>query len=173
MSQELHPFDHSSLSDLFEVDAEWHIKGNTLHIHSVFSGPVHFLEYDKSAAPAAKDELWKKTCFECFLLKANSTEYTEWNFSPGGDFQRYEFGAYRERDSSAPAPTKANFSIKWAISGEKLEARLEIPLHTDVQKIQICWVAKSKVGETMYWALSHTSPKPDFHNIDAFSMVVA
>ncbi|HVJ65906.1 MAG TPA: hypothetical protein VM901_11665 [Bdellovibrionota bacterium] len=169
MELELHPFEHSSTTKLFEVRAEWHLTDdNVLHLHSTVTGPVHFLDYDRSSAPEAKDELWKKTCFEFFALKRNSTEYVEWNYSPGGDYQRYRFSAYRERLEGSPAPLATDAKIDWKITGESLDVRVAVPLPYEIQKIQICWVMKVKSDVPSYWALGHTSSKPDFHNVDAF-----
>jgi hypothetical protein len=169
MELELHPFEHSSTSDLFEVIAEWRIlAGNVLHVRSLIKGPVHFLDFEKSPKPSVKDELWKKTCFEFFALKTNGTEYVEWNFSPSGDYQRYLFSRYRERVETAPAPTTQDAKINWKLTGEGFESTVEVKLPFEIQKIQICWVTKLKTEPAIYWALSHTSPKPDFHNIDAF-----
>ena len=39
---------------------------------------------DAKQRPERRDELWKKTCFELFLMERGKTGYREFNFSPGG-----------------------------------------------------------------------------------------
>lgn len=172
MDQELHPFEQSLSTQRFRITSTWHIKDGKFHITSTCEGPVDLLDFDATAHPEARDELWQKTCFECFLLKTNSTEYEEWNLSPAGNFQRYRFQAYRERNLEAPTPTREEFKLMWEHTPGKMSAEFTVPLPFEPQKLQVCWVLKTKAGEIQYWALNHTLAKPDFHNSDSFEEIL-
>ena len=49
-----------------------------------------------------KDKLLEHTCFELFIKDPNSERYSEYNFSPSGDYASYSFKRYREGDITIP-----------------------------------------------------------------------
>jgi hypothetical protein len=173
MQVELHPFEQTQVTALFQIQAQWSFVTTQspkprIKLKSTLSGPVDQLVFDQSASPSATDNLWQKTCFEFFGQKKDSAEYLEWNFSPGGDFQRYFFNDYRDQITSASAPTLDSLTIKWSKATSFLQVEIEVDLEYEIEKLQICWVIQTLEQSTSYWAIKHSSPKPDFHNSKAF-----
>lgn len=167
MVHELQPFDQSSLSaKQFRITAEWSVDQAELRVVSICKGPVSGLDFDPNHQITPSDNLWTKTCFEVFVLKKNSTEYEEWNFSPSGNHQRYQFSSYRNRIEPYLPPKTSDFSITWSKDTQNLRAQVSLNVPFEIQKVQVCWVIKPLKGETSYWALSHPSSKPDFHLFD-------
>ena len=120
----------------------------------------------QSRPPARADDLWRHTCFEVFVRRVGENEYREYNFSPSGAWAAYQFTSYRAGMTvSADVPAEARWGIAGANSLE-LDVVLECP--TGALRLGCSAVIESKAGALSYWALSHPSEKPDFHNADAF-----
>jgi len=131
--------------------------------------------------PSRKDELWKSTCFECFLPGKNVPTYLEFNASPSGDWNWYSFQDYRS--GMKPVPLTSRLEPK-AVSMSKSEKDLEVtwvlPMSGVVQgfashgeSVQafdpfgLSVVLQTK-EVTTYWALAHDGIKPDFHTRTSF-----
>jgi hypothetical protein len=52
--------------------------------------------------PARADGLWKTTCFEAFIQDAAGDQYSEFNFSPSGEWAAYRFDHYRKGMRNLP-----------------------------------------------------------------------
>jgi hypothetical protein len=123
-----------------------------------------------SAAPARTDGLWQRTCFEAFLSGPQAIDYSEFNFSPSGDWAAYRFRAYRDGMVDLaldPAPQ---------ISCEQTAHRLTMNARFDAAtagrcRLALCAVLKDRDGGTCYWALNHPPGKPDFHHEAGFVTV--
>lgn len=122
-----------------------------------------------------RDELWKKTCFECFI-GGSTTSYVEWNFSPGGDWAAYEFDSYRAgmRPVAVPAPT-----IQQSSTGDLARYEIDFELGENAAWSSVAISLTSVVIEKnsdgilsapFYWALSHAGTKPDFHLRESFTL---
>src|SRR5262245_7953921 len=68
--------------------------GATMMIFYRVHGVIGDLKLPPAAAPERADELWKHTCFEIFLRRADQA-YAEFNFAPSGQWAAYSFDAYR------------------------------------------------------------------------------
>ncbi|EQC46404.1 hypothetical protein M899_2010 [Bacteriovorax sp. BSW11_IV] len=110
--------------------------------------------------PIATDNLWQHTCFELFCKKKGSDEYLEFNFSPSGEWNCYEFSSYREgmktiHLSSTPNSEYNNHIFKVTFSmPEGKEEFLEV-LHP-------CAVIECE-KEKYYLSNEHLADRPDFH----------
>ena len=67
--------------------------------------PASRFRIPEPAEPERAEGLWETTCFEVFLRPLGEEKYSEWNFSPSGRWQSYDFASYRE--SMVPAEVEA------------------------------------------------------------------
>ena len=113
------------------------------------------------------DDLWKTTCFELFLYDGEG-RYREFNFSPSQQWAAYRFAGYRgQREDFEPAiPLEVQsdrglsiFTLTTFISQKELEG---------AQSAALAAVLEEEGGRPSYWALSHGSLKPDFHDPAGF-----
>jgi hypothetical protein len=128
-----------------------------------------------SATPSRQDELWKQTCFECFLGVKSSPQYWEFNLSPAGHWNIYRFEDYRHGMQEETAWTIFPFQVEQ--SSDRLILRLELNLdkiisaETEIE-VGITTVIGDERGEVSYWALTHRGEKPDFHRRDSFAIAL-
>ncbi len=117
------------------------------------------LESDKR-----KDELWRRTCFECFILYSNG-EYDEWNFDLDGNWQNYHFKSYR--DPQPPyAPQVDTQTIGFLIT-EDQELILKLPVKREVLAINPCVILEKK-GQHEFYAYTHPKGQADFHRSEYY-----
>lgn len=124
-----------------------------------------------------RDELWQSTCFEFFLAGRDRPEYWEFNLSPSGDWNVYRMDAYRRlgfrqevRISILP------FTFKRAPGGYLLEAAIDLAwmnLADHQWEMAISAIIQTKNGNETYWALTHSTSKPDFHLRAGFTLSLA
>ena len=131
--------------------------------------------------PKRKDELWKTTCFECFIPGSGTDAYLEFNGSPSGDWNWYGFQSYR--NGMKPITTSARVEPK-AVSMSKSDRDMEVtwilPMSGVMQGFGVqgesvqgfdpfgLTVVLHTKDATLYWALSHDGVKPDFHTRASF-----
>ncbi|QQV78928.1 DOMON-like domain-containing protein [Sphingomonas aliaeris] len=125
------------------------------------------------AAGERTDGLWKTTCFELFVRAEEGAGYSEFNFSPSGDWAAYCFDLYREgmRDLVlAGSP-----DVRGSSEGDCF--RLEVALAADGLAPDAARIGLSAVieeaGAKSFWALDHAAGAPDFHNRDCFTARLA
>lgn len=132
--------------------------------------------------PDRRDELWKETCFECFIPSRRSDAYLEWNGSPSGDWNAYSFHRYREGMNAFDLSFEGQSRQTTLICSEKqIESEWVIPLlairiggmsagdtQFDFNRVGLTLVLNTSVATT-YWALSHEGVKPDFHLSSSFT----
>jgi hypothetical protein len=125
------------------------------------------------AAGTRTDGLWKTTCFELFVRADDAVGYSEFNFSPSGDWAAYRFDEYREgmRDLTlATAP-----DVRGSSEGDCFH--LEVALAADGLAPNAARIGLSAVieeaGAKSFWALNHAAGAPDFHNRDCFTARLA
>ncbi|MDW8260141.1 MAG: DOMON-like domain-containing protein [Gammaproteobacteria bacterium] len=119
--------------------------------------------------PRRRDELWRETCCELFLQRRRETAYREWNCSPSGDWQCYEFARYRAgRDEPAvelPLIECQHETTGWTVL-------IDVPLAGGRWQLGACAVLVDRDGRHDYWALHHSSPQPDFHRADSWVLTI-
>ena len=139
----------------------------TTNIWFSIGAPASRFVIPEAEEPTRTDELWKTTCFEAFLREAGSDAYQEWNFAPSGQWAAYSFSGYREDmaelEVGAPPYIRMEDNLTWWTLGATIavEAGKRWDLGLSV-------VLEERDGTKSYWALAHTSDKPDFHAPDCF-----
>jgi len=125
----------------------------------------------RARVPARRCGLWEDTCFEFFLAVRNSPEYWEFNLSPAGHWNVYNFSGYRQGMQETEAFTALPFAVRRRRDSLVLELELNlsriIPADQALEGA-LAAVIKLQDGQRFYWALSHPGPHPDFHRRDAF-----
>ncbi len=124
---------------------------------------------DKVIAPQFRDELWKHTCFEAFLLDQDETRYWEFNFSPSRDWAIYRFADYRQRDLGERLD-----DIDLVIQQERYPSEFVLKVEIKpyerfaIKRVGLTSVLEHQTAKTSYWALHHAREKPDFHAKESF-----
>lgn len=128
-----------------------------------------------SPSPRRRDGLWERTCLECFLARPGLDPYWEVNLSPCGDWALYGLSGYRANLTAVASAEALQLSATPDPgSGQLLlQARLDLAAllsdgtaaasGTDPLELAITAVIELHSGETLYWALAHSGPQPDFH----------
>lgn len=154
------------------------LKNHVLTLHYLLTGNMDcVLLPPASPTPSRKDELWKGTCFECFLAVKDQPGYWEFNISSSGDWNVYRIDAYR----------RVGFREETAISQLQLESHKEsngysldtsvglTPLFARGSELQVAVTAiiQTQDGSETYWALTHPAPQADFHLRESFILELA
>jgi hypothetical protein len=166
------PYEHTPLTELFQVEAEIYVDGpNTGLLEYRITGPLDQLIFpDPTLVESRRDELWKGTCLEAFFAKGTNPEdsYLELNCAPNGDWNLYELSGYRQ---GLKASENANVRLihREGTADEVLfRIRFESPLLRQMKWASLTTVLKHQDGTPSYWALKHSRTKPDFHDKDTF-----
>jgi len=168
----LQPFSPTSPLISLKITGKIARCSNTLALGYSLLGPLAELLIPAPAdIPARKNELWKETCFECFLAVRGSPTYWEFNLSPAGHWNVYRFAAYRQGMREEKVFTSMDFTVQK--QSESLLLDVEINLDKIIQEKQSLEVGLSAVitlrgGELTYWALTHGGKQADFHRRDSF-----
>ena len=118
-----------------------------------------------SAKQQRRDELWRASCCELFIKVPGEPAYTEWNFSPNGDWQCYQFSAYREGRKQA-AVSAPKITVR---AGERrCEFDAEMTLPAGAVQAATTMVIKNRLQQLSYWAMHHAATAPDFHHPAGF-----
>lgn len=127
-------------------------------------------------APIRTDELWKRTCCEVFLRAETGERYYEYNLAPSTRWAAYRFNGYREEMAEAEVATPV-------ISTEVEDGRLVLSADLDMDqlphlpddgpwRLALSVVIEDLDGNIGWWALTHPSPEPDFHNRQSFVLTL-
>lgn len=155
----------SFASSPFELQTQVEIKGSELFLCYQIKGPLNQLLLPKiNSSTSFKDELWKHTCLEFFVKNPKSSEYTEFNFSPSGDYAVYHFTNYRERDFDFKDFKQP--IIQAGLSESLFELKVKIPLIKG--DISLAAVIEDQQQSISYFALAHKKERPDFHDPASF-----
>jgi hypothetical protein len=138
-----------------------------IHLHYLLEGNVAEVLIPKKTRDARRLEgLYHHTCFETFLANRQG-KYTEWNFSPSGDWCVYYFEKYRVSDEKCEDRASSFSGLEINEKKDQLELKVTIE-QKDLYKFGLSAVVESSQGEFSYWALSHPGSKPDFHDQSSF-----
>jgi hypothetical protein len=149
-------------------------RAQTIAIHYELGGELASVEIPPPAdVPARRQGLWEGTCFEFFLGAKNSPQYWEFNLSPAGHWNVYQFAGYRQGRQEEAAFASLPFRVRsrtdsWLLTLE-VDLTKIIPPDQSLE-IGISAVIKLWEGEATCWALSHPGPRADFHRRDSFSL---
>jgi hypothetical protein len=121
-------------------------------------------------AAARADGLWKRTCFEAFIVDPATPGYHELNFSPSREWAAYRFSGYREGMSPADVTVPPVIDVRRFDDRLELDATMHLAsLQADrTLKLALTAVVEDDSGTLSYWALRHAPGKPDFHHTDGF-----
>lgn len=157
-----HPDTPSRHFASLEAETGWHEGLLWLRYH--LGGALDGLEIPAQANPARRDGLWKHTCFEVFI---DGEGYSEFNFSPSGEWAAYDFAGYRQgmrQRVMASPPAIAldagagHFALEAVFDPGRLNGRLGLSA-----------VIEETDGTKSYWALAHPPGNPDFHHPACFA----
>ena len=127
-----------------------------------------------SPLPQRRDQLWEKTCFECFLAPQNARQYWEFNLSPSHDWNCYRFDDHRTGMTPETAWQQSPFQITQQVTQRKrhlLNCQIDLsPLFPQPLPLQlgVTAVIAQPDGSLSYWALSHPTAHADFHQRDSW-----
>lgn len=115
-----------------------------------------------------EDRLWQRTCVEAFVSGAGE-RYSEFNFSPNGQWAWHKFDAYRQRTRlsagrGAPIVTAIRREPSELVLEANVPARCLDEAGVDVVALGLSAVLEGTDGQLSYYALAHTGPTPDFHD---------
>lgn len=137
---------------------------------------------DDSFSGSRRDELWKATCFECFIGTVSERSYIEWNFSINGDWAAYSFKNYRSEMAQATVappqfhlPKRSDRFFFEVETDFPDELRLSGTPGLEFSQIEASLTAvivEEGQDNPFYWAVEHRREKPDFHARESFTLMV-
>ncbi len=138
-------------------------------------GPVNSLRIPKKDEVLDLDRLWAHTCFEVFLQSQGTDSYREFNFSPSGQHQCFDFDEYRTRSVKQAFQGRALSECCWHVGEEALCLRATLPheflpIGKGLLSVGLTAVLEDAAGQHSFWALSHHQDRPDFHDAKAWSL---
>ncbi len=157
-----------SLEGQVELDSE----GGILHFSFRAEGTLDEIVFPKAREKVMRrDEIWKSTCFEVFLLSEDGS-YLEVNLGSSGDWNVYRFDSYRSGRKLA-----AKFEVVLT-QFEKTSGQLNLKAEVrgPWSKVQLKQVGLAVIFEEggtsdlSYWALAHREDRPDFHDLVNFKI---
>ena len=105
------------------------------------------------------DNLWLSTCFELFLAGESQSGYTEFNVSPSGAWNCYQFDDYRHGMQPSPCWQLTELEqddgmVTASFSGE---------LNAGLVRLGPAAILQNTAGKIEHFGLSH-GHQPDFHD---------
>lgn len=145
------------------------VGSDVFRLEFVTVGDVGCIRLPERSLAQRRDELWRSTCFEAFVL--TETGYVEFNFGPSTAFASYRFEGYRSGMQPAvdlPSPEiffechEERLRLVAFLDGRRLLAEATGPMALSA-------VIEEIDGTKSYWALAHAPGPPDFHNPACFT----
>jgi hypothetical protein len=169
----LKPFEAHSSVEGISIEVGFERRQAELSLTYVIRGKWASLKVPPvSNPPQRKDFLWEHTCFECFLAAPATPSYSEWNFSPSGDWAHYEFLDYRK--AKAGDTNQEVYELSWMpMSSQEVHLVVTIPVMDEGPlDVGVSAVLEMRSGQKSYWALKHAGEKPDFHRREHFLLKI-
>lgn len=138
----------------------------------------HFQLPPQLGAGERKKELWKASCFEVFIRPNDSEHYVEFNLSPEGHWNAFEFDGYRspsgvenlrEVELQTP-PMLATTGVPMADRPWRLDSQIHLKglpekyLQAGNRMIGVSVILIDTQGKPHYFALGHPTSTADFHH---------
>ena len=166
------PFTDKSINSQLKIQGNIARQQNMLTVVYQLVGDLNKIVIPVASNPPTRQhELWQNTCFELFLGLKDSPEYWEVNLSPGGDWNIYRFGDYRQGMTEAEEFNSLPFFVEKRSPTFQLQLALDLsPIIVAEQDLAIgvTAVIKFKPNLLTYWALTHPATEADFHHRDSF-----
>ena len=155
------------------------LPGGEIEVIYRLTGDLEQLVIPELADPSRADELWKHTCFEIFVLKAEAPGYVEFNFAPIGRWAAYSFRSRRSGMQDIAGVKEAPIGTLMMGRQFVLRATVDVsdvggmpPLDAPWQ-VAISAVIEAADGRKAYWALAHPQGNPDFHAPEGYVLTLA
>ncbi len=129
--------------------------------------PADRFVISSSQEPRRTDALWQTTCFEAFLRAEGEEGYREWNFAPSGQWAAYDFTGYRADMTSSELVSPPYIRMEDNLTWWALAATIAVDA-AESWTLGLSAILEERGGAKSYWALAHSSAKPDFHAADCF-----
>lgn len=140
------------------------------------AGDLAALRIPDAAIALPPERLWAHTCFEAFVGTPDGAAYREFNFSPNGQWMRFDFSGYRQRVESPQLPAP---QIVPRRDGDVLELAVRLgveqlpPGELRVGLTAVVEAADGRdSGRHSYWSLRHLAGKPDFHHREGLALAL-
>ncbi len=147
----------------------------SLTLDYTLSGDLAALRIPDAATRLPRERLWAHTCFELFVATPEKAAYREFNFSPGGQWMRFDFADYRQRVASADPATAPAPQLVVRRDDAGLQLTVSLPVETlpagDLL-LGLTAVVEHADGSLRYWALRHPPGQPDFHRSEGFAFAL-
>jgi hypothetical protein len=146
-------------------------RASSLLLSYTVAGKIGDLLMPAVTAPARIDELWRHTCFEAFIRATPDGGYYEFNFSPSTQWAAYRFDGYRSGMRVAAEIGAPKIAVESTSECYTLQAALDLGelLPASRWRLGLSAVIEETDGRKSYWALAHSSGKPDLHHPDCFA----
>jgi len=141
---------------------------NSLTLTWIVTGDIEQISLPADAPAVHTDELWKTTCFECFIRDGNNPGYREFNLAPSGAWAAYDFDAYRAGMRAFALSEIPDIVVNKSGYHLALAATLPAVALPPAPTLAITAVVALQDGSKTYWSLQHADGKPDFHHQDGF-----
>ncbi|MCC6828385.1 MAG: DOMON-like domain-containing protein [Novosphingobium sp.] len=172
MTVSLTPHPDSRQNAVKAVSADVRRTATGLALRYELTGDTSALAIPELSNPSRADELWKHTCFEVFVRKADGKGYLEFNLSPTGEWAAYGFDGYRDGMTNVTAVKSVPIGTRLADQAFALKAEIDLAgvkgLPEGDWTVAVTSVVEATDGSKSYWALAHPQGKPDFHAADGF-----
>lgn len=169
-----HPTSHCGADIAVSVEARRPEPG-LLNLAYAVTGAVGRLYVPTPSEPLRTEALWKRTCFEAFVLPCPGEAYVEFNLAPSGRWATYHFDRYREGMRDALDVVPSPLEVTTGASGLRLSvtAALTELAAARVWRLGLTAVVEEANGRVSYWAIAHPRPQPDFHDAGGFVLELA
>jgi hypothetical protein len=141
----------------------------------MLTGDVAGIAFPAAMTAERADGLWRHTCCELFVRRADSTNYFEFNLSPSLSWAAYAFASYRHDMAAVALDRDPTIATELGDQTWRLDAELHLPGELARAAPNELAIASTMVVETTatalsYWALIHAAGPPDFHHASGFTL---
>jgi hypothetical protein len=148
-----------------------------LRLRYFVDGDVKGIAVPPPTASRPTEGLWRHTCFEAFIAGEASTAYCEFNFSPSTQWAVYGFTSYREGMAQLEHTIPPQLAA--SIADDRIALEAIVPRETllalpgeKMLRLGLAAVIERADGGHSYWALTHPSERPDFHDPAGFVLQI-
>lgn len=139
-------------------------------------GDVAQIQVPPPGEPRFATGLWQHTCFEVFIALEGRPAYHEFNFAPSGEWTLYAFRARRDGGPVADESMRPVTAVRATDNCLELDALVRLDRLSAIHphaalRIGLMAIIEASDGLS-YWALRHSSEKPDFHDPDGFALLL-